>query len=48
MLLKGYARSYNLEILNSFNDEIQLKDTESVIKTKLKKLLTELAEFKLI
>ena len=43
MLLKGYARSYNLEILNSFNDEIQLKDTESVIKTKLKKIIDRIS-----
>ena len=29
---KGYASSYNGETLNSFNPELQLKDTESVIK----------------
>ena len=28
--------------MNSFNPELQLKDTESTIKNKLKKLLTEL------
>ena len=43
MLLKGYARSYNFEVLNSFNDEIQLKDTESVIKTKLKKIIDRIS-----
>ena len=32
---KGYASSYNVEILNSFNPELQLKDTESAIKNKL-------------
>ena len=32
---KGYASSYNVEILNSFNPELQLKDTESAIKSKL-------------
>ena len=31
---KGYASSYNVEILNSFNPELQLKDTESAIKNK--------------
>ena len=29
MLFKSYASSYNLEILNSFNTELQLIDTES-------------------
>ena len=36
-VFKGYASSYNVEILNSFNPELQLKDTESWIKNKLKK-----------
>ena len=39
---KGYASSYHVEILNSLNPELQLQDTESAIKNKLKKLLTEL------
>ena len=30
MLFKGYA-SYNVEILNSYNPELQLNDTESEI-----------------
>ena len=30
---KGYASSYNVEILNSLNPELQLKDTESVIRS---------------
>ena len=33
---------------NSFNPELQLKDIESVIRNKLKKILTELREFKLL
>ena len=37
---KAYASSYNVEILNYFNPEIQLKDSESVIKNKLIDLLT--------
>ena len=35
-----------VEILNSFNPELQLKDTESVIKSKLIELLTQLKGFK--
>ena len=29
---KGYGSTYNVEILNSFNPELQLKDTESAVK----------------
>ena len=29
---RGYASTYNAEILNSFNPELQLKDFESEIK----------------
>ena len=43
---KGYASTYNVEILNSFNPELQLKDTESAIKSKLIELLTQLKGFK--
>ena len=39
---KAYASAYNVEILNSFNPELQLKNTESAIKTKLIDLLTQL------
>ena len=34
---RGFASTFNVEILNSFNPELQLKDTESAIKNKLKK-----------
>ena len=34
---KGFASSYNVEILNSFNPELQLKDTEFLIKINQKK-----------
>ena len=34
---KGYTGSYNVEFLNTFNAKLQLKDTESAIKNKLKK-----------
>ena len=43
---QGYANSYNVEILNSFNTEPQLKDTESTIKSKLIELLIQLKDFK--
>ena len=43
---KAYASSYSAKILNSFNLELQLKDTESAIKSKLIELLTQLKGFK--
>ena len=42
MLSKGFSSTYNVEILNSFNPELQLKDTESEVKSKLIELLTQL------
>ena len=45
---KGYASTYNVEILNSFNPELELKDTESAIKSKLIELLTQLKSFKFV
>ena len=48
MLLKVLASNYNIEILNSFNPEVQLKDTESAIKSKLIKLLARLKGFKFV
>ena len=45
---KGYANTYNDEILNSFNPELQLKDTESTVKSKLIELLTQLKSFKFV
>ena len=47
-LYKGYASSYNIEILSTFNPELHLRDTEFAIKNKLKKILTELTGFKFI
>ena len=35
-------------MLNSFNPELQFKDTESAIKGKLMQLLTQLKDFKLV
>ena len=45
---KGYARFYNVEILNSFNPELYIKDTESTIKSKLLELSTQLKGFKFV
>ena len=43
---KGFASTYNVEILNYFNPELQLKDTKSANKNKLKKILSELRKVK--
>ena len=45
---KGYVITYNFEILNSFNPELQLKDNESAIDSKLIELLTKLRGFKFV
>ena len=46
MLLK--ACTYYVEILNSFNPKLELKDAEFSIKKRLKKILSELRGFKLV
>ena len=45
---KSFASSYNVKILNSFNFDLQLKDDESAIKSKLIDLLTQLKGFKFV
>ena len=45
---KGYASTFNVQILISLNPGLQLKDTESAIKNKLTKLLTQLKGFKFV
>ena len=40
--------TYNLEMLNSFNLEVQFKDPEFVVRNKLTDLLTELKEFEFV
>ena len=45
---KDYASTYNAETLNSLNSELQLKDTESAIKSKVIQLMTQLRGFKLM
>ena len=39
---KGFESTYNVTILNAFNPELQLKDTESAIKLKLTDLSSTL------
>ena len=45
---KDYVSIYNVVILNSFNPELQLKDTKAAIKSKLIQLLTQLQGFKFV
>ena len=45
---KGYASIFNVEIINSLNPELKLKDTESAIKSKLIELLTKLKGSKFV
>lgn len=47
-MYKSYASIYKVEILIFFNLEAQLQDTESVIRSKLIDLMTELKGFNLI
>ena len=44
----GYASSYNVEIMNSVNPELQFNDTESATINKLLILLSELKDFKFV
>ena len=45
LAVKDYAHTYKVEILNHFNPELQLKNMDSAIKNKLKKLWNELTGF---
>ena len=45
---KGYESTYNVENSNYFNPELQLKDTESAITSKLIELATQLEGFKFV
>ena len=45
MIHTYYVNIYNVEILNSFSPELQIKHTDSVKKNKLKILLAELRGF---
>ena len=43
---RGYLSTYNAKILNSFNPEIQLKDTQSAVENKIINVLPEFRGFK--
>ena len=45
---KGNPSTCNVEILNSFSHELQLKDTESATKSNLIELLSRLKGFKFV
>ena len=45
---EGYGSAYNAKILNYFNLELQLRDTESAIRNKLKDLVKEFKGFKFV
>ena len=45
---KRYASTYNVEFLHAFNTELQLKNAESAIKSKLIELLNQLKGFKFV
>ena len=47
-VLRGCACTYNVEISNSFNPKLQLKDTKSTIKNQLIELLTQLKGFNFV
>ena len=44
---KGYASTYNVEVLNTFNPDLQL-GAESAFKCKIIELLTQLKGFKFV
>ena len=44
----SFASTYDVGILNSSDRELQLKETESAIKSKLIELLTQLKAFKFV
>ena len=45
---ESYACTYNIDILNSFNLELQLKNTKFASRNKLTGLLPELKRFKFV
>ena len=45
---KDFESTFNVEILNSFSSELQLKNIKSAIRRKLIKLLTQLKGFKFV
>ena len=47
-IFKGFASTYNVEILNFFNTELQLKDTVLANNSKLINLLSQLKGFEFL
>ena len=47
-MFENHTRSYNVEILNSFNTQQQLTSNEPTINNKLKNLLIEFRRFEFI
>ena len=47
-MFENHTRSYNVEILNSFNTQQQLTSTEPTINNKLKNLWIEFRRFEFI
>ena len=45
---KGFASTYNVKVLNSFEPELHIRDTKPVIKSKSIELLTRLKGFKFV
>ena len=45
---KGYGSYYHVDVLNTFNPELEPKDTQSAIKSKLIELLTQIKSFKFV
>ena len=45
---QGHVNTHNVKILSSFNSELQLKDTESAIKSKIIKLFSKLRDFRFV
>ena len=45
---KGYSGTYIVEMLNSFNSELQPEDTESAIRNKLRDILSAFKWFKFV
>ena len=45
---KDYASTYNVDILNLFNSDLQLKDIETAITSVLIELLTQLKRFQFV
>ena len=48
IFFKGYATTDNVEILNSFNHDLQIKDSDSAVRRRSMVFLTQLKCFKFV